>query len=367
MVNFKSTLQARRTRAERQRFLQPILQPAIACVLLLIFEVGYFGYSGSLISHRDVIIETSLGAACLLLALLLRAQTEQRKQDEQGLKLFNAELTGAILALDESIRKQEEAEKRKQEIIATVSHELRSPLSSLLCTLEMLHFGVYSALPARAADKVEASISDLRRLLDLLNDLLDLEKMEAGKLVLNFGMIKPMTAIKQAADSLQSFADVRNVKIRIDCSENLTMWGDSGRISQVMVNLLSNAIKYSPPGETVEVSAFEASPLIRIEVRDHGPGISVEHQERIFEKFEQVEATEKEASSGLGLAICQEIVTAFGGTIGVTSTVGEGTCFWLFLPKHPPEAQPQLPDRGLPESLSSAIWLAKLEDATKKD
>lgn len=223
--------------------------------------------------------------------------------------------------------------KMQQYLIAMVSHDLRSPLTSLQGVLTLLAMGAFGELPPVAKEKIESVEEDASRLIKLTNDLLDTERLSSGKLDLRRTEIDSSLLMNEAADAVRTFAEQHGISVQVEAlSKNVKL--DHDRIQQVLVNFLTNAIKYSPAKSTVKVSAEADNQWLTLAVEDCGRGVPKEHQARIFEKFQQVEesdSTEK-GGKGLGLAICKSIVEEHGGQIGVTSEGGKGSRFWFKIP-----------------------------------
>ncbi|HEY9732340.1 MAG TPA: PAS domain-containing sensor histidine kinase [Drouetiella sp.] len=224
-------------------------------------------------------------------------------------------------------------ERMKQEFVAMISHDLRSPLASIQAFHECLDRGVYGALSQDGAQSLHSVDASITRLLNLIGDLLDVEKLEAGVMSLNISPIELSTVFEQSLFSVDELAHRKKIEIKSDCPD-LSINADGSRLIQVLVNLLSNAIKFSSPGTTIEVSAKADKEQVLLEVTDHGRGIPADKIETVFDRFTQVEEgdSKNRQGSGLGLAICKAIVTQHHGNIGVRSQVGKGSTFWVSLP-----------------------------------
>ncbi len=225
-----------------------------------------------------------------------------------------------------------EAARRKQELVAMVSHDLRTPLTSVQAALTLLEAGVYGELSDKARKEVTVAESNTTRLINLINDLLDIEKMEAGKLAMNCQNIPLAPVLEKSFEAVMAFADQHKVEMDVPGTD-LQVYGDSDRLVQVLVNLLSNAIKFSPPNSTVTITVEATSGWVTVKVIDHGRGIPAGFRKAIFERFQQVEpgdASEKKGT-GLGLPICKAIIEGHGGLIGVESEEGKGSTFWFRL------------------------------------
>ncbi len=235
------------------------------------------------------------------------------------------------LARDEA----ERASRVKSEFISTVSHELRTPLTAISGALGLIAGGAAGELPVQAREMVNIAHKNSRRLAFLINDLLDMEKLLAGKLHFDLTPQPLMPLLEQTLADNQSYAAQFQVTYLMrQRADGVQVKVDAQRLQQVMANLLSNAAKFSPSGATVEVDVRLRGDLVRVEVIDHGMGIPAEFQSRIFQKFSQADAsdTRQKGGTGLGLAISRELTERMGGRIGFDSRVGEGARFFFELP-----------------------------------
>lgn len=232
------------------------------------------------------------------------------------------------------ITRQKDAERRVNEFYSTVSHELRTPLTSIRGALGLLEGGKAGELSARGKQLVEMGRRECERLVRLINDILDVRKLEAGKLELKTENLQPSKKIEQILSTLQSYAQERSVTLRsqVDCDAEVI--ADPDRFSQILTNLISNAVKYAPPNSEVLIGTRQAGSYVRFSVTDTGVGISKENQARLFKLFQQVDSSDSrpKEGTGLGLAICKALVEQHGGTIGVDSEAGKGATFWFDLP-----------------------------------
>lgn len=244
-------------------------------------------------------------------------------------------LTGfSAIARDISARKQ--IEKAKTEFVSTVSHELRTPLTSIKGSLGLVQSGVFGELPETFKPMVEIAYNNSDRLVRLINDLLDIEKMDAGKMEFHLGPVDLPKLLRQSVRENEGYAVTHNVRFSVaEPLPELTLTADKDRLLQVMANLLSNAAKFSPPEGAVEVSLKRYDGKVRVSVSDHGPGIPENFQKKIFQKFSQADSTDagQKGGTGLGLSICRAIVERHGGAIDFTTETGAGTTFYFDLPE----------------------------------
>ncbi len=231
------------------------------------------------------------------------------------------------------VSQQKELERLKKEVIRMVSHDLRSPLSSVSSLLELLSYEMYGKLNEVGERRVNATRLEVDRLIRMINDLLDFEKMEAGKLELHCINTKSETIFEKSIEAIRGLAEKKNIKIETKKSD-VNVHCDEDRIIQVVVNLVSNAIKFSDKDGKLILSAEQLDGTGKLNVIDFGRGIPEEKIGTIFDRFSQVEAADakQESGTGLGLAICKSIIDQHGGTIGVESAPGEGSTFWFTLP-----------------------------------
>ena len=236
------------------------------------------------------------------------------------------------------ISQSREVERLKKEFVSTVSHELRTPLTSIRGSLSLLNGGVLGSLPPEAADVVAVAERNVVRLVRLINDILDLERYDTGRIEMRFESVTLESVFARSVEAVRSFADQEGVSIEIS-ETPAEIWGDGDRLVQVLVNLLSNAVKFSPRGCVVRLAGASAGGWAEVSVSDRGRGIPVSFRDAIFERFRQVEASDarQKGGSGLGLAICKAIIQQHGGSIGVRSEEGKGSVFWFRVPVSPRE------------------------------
>ncbi len=234
------------------------------------------------------------------------------------------------------ISERREVERLKKEFVSTVSHELRTPLTSIRGSLGLLAGGVLGELPPQAAEVIAVAERNVLRLVRLINDILDLERFDSGRIEMHFEAVPLDSIFTRSLEAVRSFAEQEGVTLETSPAA-ARVWADGDRLVQVLVNLLSNAVKFSPRGGVVSLSASREDEWSRVSVRDQGRGIPASFREAIFERFRQVEASDarQKGGSGLGLAICKTIIEQHGGSIGVESEEGKGSVFWFRLPDSP--------------------------------
>ena len=244
---------------------------------------------------------------------------------------------GVVVAFTDTTERQA-LDRMKDEFVSTVSHELRTPLTSLRAALGLVQSGTLAARPEKTKQMLEIAIGNADRLVSLVNDILDLERIRSGKAELHFTMCNIADLLKAAITIRKS--DAAKAKIEFDVEPGkLKAWADPDRIIQAVTNLISNAIKFSPEGSRILLKATRlGADEAQIEVRDNGQGIPADKLEQIFDRFQQVDASDTRTmgGTGLGLAICQGIVRQHGGRIWVTSEEGLGSRFFLTLPAKMP-------------------------------
>ncbi len=233
------------------------------------------------------------------------------------------------------ITKQEALDEAKNEFVSMVAHELRTPLTVLKGSLGLMLAGAVGNVEGGTREMVSMAQNNCNRLIRLVDDMLDIAKIESGHLRIEMDILSVGERVQRAVDQMTQIACERGVIVTSDISERLPkIIGDGDRIEQVVVNLLSNALKFSPTGSTVRVSAHRFRGFVRVRVTDQGPGIPVDKLDQVFEKFCQLDLkpAHKENSSGLGLAISRAIVEQHGGRISARSHKVKGTTFSFLLP-----------------------------------
>ena len=245
-------------------------------------------------------------------------------------------VTGMVVAFQD-ISERRRLEKMKDEFISTVSHELRTPLTSLRASLGLLSSGTLEKRPEKQRQMVEMAIVNCDRLVRLVNDILDFDKVEKGRLPLRRVPVEAVELLRRAADIAQMAASNARLRLRIEAVPALVT-ADEDRVLQVLNELVSNAIKFSPPETLIRLSAQPTGENeVCFGVEDQGQGIAPEKLEHIFNRFQQGDASDSRAlgGTGLGLALCRSIVEQHGGRIWAESTPGSGSRFLFTLPGQP--------------------------------
>jgi signal transduction histidine kinase len=245
----------------------------------------------------------------------------------------------ALASRAELVRAKEAAEAAnlaKGQYIANVSHELRTPLTAILGALDLVENGISGSVPPHIRKLVQMAYQNGKNLSALINDVLDLEKLDIGRMSFNCRPMALMPCIRSALDLNQSYAERYRVALAFENTlpEENQVIADGQRVLQVMANLLSNAVKHSPADKSVLVSFQKMNGRVRVAVKDRGPGVPEAFRKHIFEKFAQAgnSSTNKEHGTGLGLAISKTIIQGMGGTIGFDSVAGQGATFYFDLP-----------------------------------
>jgi signal transduction histidine kinase len=266
-------------------------------------------------------------------ALRLRADGGERRLLPRATPLYSEQgaIIGATLVLQDVTRLLR-FDELKNDLVATVAHEFRTPLTSLRMAIHILAEGTVGSISEKQADLLFAAREDCERLQGIVDDLLDLSRIQSGKVEVSTVALSAKTVLESGAAALEPRAAEAGVSLEVSLEEPIRpVLVDPERIQLVFDNLIGNALRHSRSGDSVELSAAAQDRAVRFEVKDHGEGIPPEYQERIFEKFFRVPGTKGEGI-GLGLYISREIVLAHHGEMGVSSAQGEGSCFWFTLP-----------------------------------
>jgi PAS domain S-box-containing protein len=240
-----------------------------------------------------------------------------------------------VLGVIVDISQRKQMERLKEEFVSTVSHELRTPLTSISGSLGLLAGQWSGKLPECAARLLTIAHKNSQRLVRLINDILDIEKIESGRVVFKFARIDLRQVAEQAIEDNRGFAEGFGVHVRLDAaSVEAEVNADPDRLTQVITNLLSNAVKFSPLGGEVLIAVEKNGGVCRISVRDHGLGIPEEFKSHIFEKFAQADGTDsrQKGGTGLGLSIVKQIVARLGGKVEFDDAPGGGAVFYVELP-----------------------------------
>jgi len=247
-------------------------------------------------------------------------------QDSEG------NIIGTI-SIGEDITDRQKLEHIKDEFIGIVSHELRTPLAGIQMSLGLIKSGVYDKKPEKSRRMIEIAYLDTNRLVNLVNDILDLERLDSGRAIVEKTVCKAADLMQQAVDSLQAIATQQQISLIVNPTD-AEVWATGDAIVQTLTNLLSNAIKFSPADSTIHLSAQNQTDFVLFQVSDRGRGIPADKLELIFGRFQQVDASDsrEKGGTGLGLAICRSIVERHGGKIWAESILGEGSTFCFTLP-----------------------------------
>jgi signal transduction histidine kinase/DNA-binding response OmpR family regulator len=293
--------------------------------------------------HGQGEVSTLMSAFNEMMAQIERSETalhQAHNELEQRVEERTAELVTArkeveahsasILRAKEDI---ERASKFKDQFLSTMSHELRTPLNAVLGFSELLSDPRYGALNERQQRYVKHIHVSGQHLLQLINDILDLSRIEAGRLQLTLEDVPVHVAFAEVSGALQPLLDRKSQTLVELAAPELVVRADDTRFKQMLMNLLGNAIKFTPDGGTIELAAHQIGDFVRIEVRDSGPGIPPEEKERIFKAFHRLKQSDKAAEgTGLGLAITRSLVELHGGSLSLESELGAGSCFFFTLP-----------------------------------
>lgn len=249
----------------------------------------------------------------------------------------NGAIAGAVIVFRD-ITQRRQVEKMKDEFISVVSHELRTPLTAIRGSLGLMAGGAIGPLPDRAHRLVGLALESTERLTRLINDMLDIERIESGTTTMTFGECDAAELVRTAVDGVRSLAAAVPVELATGPSSGL-VHADADRIVQTLTNLIGNAIKFSPPHTTITVAAHPEGDVVQFSVTDQGRGIPEDKLERIFERFEQVDSSDsrQKGGTGLGLSISRTIVRRHGGRIWVHSEMGVGSTFYFTLQPARPE------------------------------
>jgi PAS domain S-box-containing protein len=241
-------------------------------------------------------------------------------------------ITGAVVTFRD-VTERREVERMKDEFVSVVSHELRTPLTSIRGSLGLLAAGKVGEIPEKGRRMLEIAVQNTDRLVRLINDILDIERIESGSVTMELRRVDAAELVEQSAEVMTAMAERAGVRLTASADAH-PLEADPDRILQVLTNLISNAVKFSPPGAEVAVTAAREGREVAFRVRDRGRGIPADRLESIFERFQQVDSSDarEKGGTGLGLAISRSIVQQHGGRIRVESVPGEGSTFTFTLP-----------------------------------
>jgi PAS domain S-box-containing protein len=268
---------------------------------------------------------------------IIRDVTDRRKAENDFRDMqnrFASELSAANCELELRTREAEEANRLKSEFLASISHELRTPLHTIIGFSELLGEQLEGSLNDKQKRFVNHIHKDSLHLLELINDILDLSKIEAGKLSLNLETFDACSAVSEAVNSIAPAAEAKGITLEVQPGPTLQVHADRVRLRQILLNLFSNAVKFTPAQGSIRIECSQYGGFGRFCVTDTGLGIPKQDQEAIFDKFHQVGSTTKgvREGTGLGLAITKHLVEQHGGSIEVESELGQGSRFSFTLP-----------------------------------
>jgi signal transduction histidine kinase len=279
--------------------------------------------SGAEVRDQEFIIETATG--------------QQRTLSANGRLIFDDDgrHLGAVVATRD-ISHKKELDRMKDEFLSVVSHELRTPLTSIRGSLGLLASGRLTAAPDKARRMIELAVDNTDRLVRLVNDILDVERIASGATAIDRAWCDGTELARRVAESLRPVAERAGVELIVSGDET-RIFADTDRLIQTLTNLVDNAIKFSPRGERVEIIARNRTGAVQFEVRDHGRGIPEHKLEAIFDRFQQVDASDarEKGGTGLGLAICRGIVRQHGGSIWAERPDDGGSVFRFTIPLPP--------------------------------
>jgi signal transduction histidine kinase/CheY-like chemotaxis protein len=294
----------------------------------------------------------ALSVCVVLLSVVTLRLAAKGRQEKRAVELLTEALSRSHQEAEQQKNKlvqRSDLDTIKDEFISTVSHELRTPLTSIRGALGLLSAGLLGNVDAKAHNLLRIASTNTERLIRLINDILDLERMESGRAPLNLRRCSIQDLAREAADTMTAMADAAHVHLELTCfapRDSIYFDADPDRILQVLTNLLSNAIKFSPQGSTVSIQIDANPDSLLLKVVDQGRGIPSDKLEAIFDRFQQVESSDasRKGGTGLGLAICRSIVQQHAGAIWAQPNLaGPGTTLWVQFSRSARASDPSLP------------------------
>lgn len=283
---------------------------------------------------------------------------------ERKVQRRTRELSKSRRTLKRSLDRLREYDRLKTQFFSNISHELRTPLTMILAPVDRILQTQSASLPAQALTMLETVRLNGRRLLELINRLLDFSKLEAGGMQLNKSTLNLTQVVEQMATAARPLAEQRSILLELDCDPQPScVLADREKLDIIVTNLVSNAIKFTPAGGRVQLATRPCGERVRVSVTDTGIGIAAENLNRVFDRFVQVDGSSSRefSGTGLGLALVKELVELHGGEIHVESELGKGSCFWFELPAALPGDVP-VGDSG-PSAMQRSVRFADLESA----
>ncbi|MDP2749840.1 MAG: ATP-binding protein, partial [Nanoarchaeota archaeon] len=327
---------------------------------------------------KDIVNELKLLRERELLSEKKRSKALEKevaiKTDELNQKLKETEdmikATMNILEdVDESRKQLEEEDVKKNELFNITSHELKTPLVPIKGYLELMHNEKLGKLNDKQKEMLAVVDRNVKRLSGLIDDILDVARLQSSKMKFNFVELDPTTIVKDSIDAMQTDAKIRGIYLKANIKPMPKIYGDYSRLMQVVTNLIKNAIKFTEKGG-ITVNAYKQDDYVLIDVIDTGVGIKLEDQEKLFHKFFQVDSsiTRKFGGTGLGLVISRAITEAHGGTLKITNSVyGKGTTFTIKLPTGHKKMKEQMGMYGMTSSLGQNVRTNELKDFAIKE
>ncbi len=265
----------------------------------------------------------------------------------------------SLFCVAHDITEQRRIDRVKQEFVAMVSHDLRTPLSSIKGTLSLISEGVYDPKSDIGRKRINDAEISIDRLVNLIGDVLDIEKLEAGQMTVEHNVVSLVEVVDESIEAVRGVAEQNKISLETKflADADADVLGDNDRLVQVMVNLLSNAIKFSPEGNSVEIEVNVNNGVNEVRVIDHGRGIPPNNVDIVFERFKQIQSADgkRGKGTGLGLAICKAIVEAHEGSIGVESKEGLGSVFWFKLPRYRDPEDLRTSEEAMAKAQSASI------------